>query len=97
VFAGNFQFTDEQFFTQFNRSEVAQDSYELLNASIAWRSSNEVWQVRLYGENLTDEEYFTNSLESGVPAPGTDPVVPQYFVGAPRTYGLKAQFNFGGE
>jgi hypothetical protein len=97
TFAGNIQFTDDQFFTQFNRDEVAQDSYSVWNARVTWVSADQAWQVALYGENLGDEEYFTNSLESGVPTAGVDPVVPQYFVGAPRTWGVKAQYSFGGE
>ncbi|MDH5256120.1 MAG: TonB-dependent receptor, partial [Gammaproteobacteria bacterium] len=95
--SGNFQFVGDQFFTQFNRDDVGQDSYSLYNARLTWRSNDDVWQVALYGENLGDEEYFTNSLESGVPTAGVDPYVPQYFVGAPRTWGVKAVYSFGGE
>lgn len=48
----------------------------------------------MYGNNLDDEEYFTNALESGVPTPGVDRVVPQFFVGAPRTYGVRVKYLF---
>ncbi len=95
--AGNFQFVGDQFFTQFNRDDVGQDSYSLYNARLTWRSNDDVWQVALYGENLGDEEYYTNSLESGVPTAGVDPYVPQYFVGAPRTWGVRALYSFGGK
>jgi iron complex outermembrane receptor protein len=95
--AGNLQYTDDQYFTQFNRDAVAQDSYSVWNARVTWGSADGAVQVALYGENLGDEEYFTNSLESGVPTAGVDPVVPQYFVGAPRTWGVKVQYNFGAD
>jgi iron complex outermembrane receptor protein len=95
--AGNLQYTDDQYFTQFNRDAVAQDSYSVWNARVTWGSADGAVQVALYGENLGDEEYFTNSLESGVPTGGVDPVVPQNFVGAPRTWGVKVQYNFGAD
>lgn len=96
ILSGNLQFVDDQFFTQFNRASVAQDSYSVLNARITWLSPDQRWLLALYGDNLGDEEYFTNALESGVPTAGVDPVVPQYFVGAPRTWGVQARYSFGG-
>jgi iron complex outermembrane receptor protein len=90
---GNFQFTDEQFFTQFNRPNVAQGSYQVLNAKLSYISGDGRWRITLFGDNLTEEDYFTNALESGVPTPGVDAVLPQYFVGAPRTYGLQVSYQ----
>jgi iron complex outermembrane receptor protein len=92
-FWANVQFTDEQFFTPFNRSNVAQDSYEVVNGNVSYITDDGRWRFTLYGENLTDEDYFTNALESGVPTPGVDPVVPQYFVGAPRTWGVQVRYR----
>lgn len=91
---GNWQYTDSQFFTPFNRATFEQGSYNVFNASVTWRASEDRWHVSLYGANIGDEDYFTNALESGVPTPGVDPVVPQFFVGAPRTWGGRLQFNF---
>ncbi|UCG71384.1 MAG: TonB-dependent receptor [Chromatiales bacterium] len=92
-FWANLQFTDEQFFTQFNRSNVSEDSYELLNAKLSYVTDDGKWRFSIYGDNLTDEDYFTNALESGVPTPGVDPVVPQYFLGAPRTWGVQVRYR----
>lgn len=89
----NLQFTDEQFFTAFNRSNVMEDSYELLNAKLTYVTDDQRWRFTLYGDNLTDEDYYTNALESGVPTPGVDPVVPQYFLGAPRTWGVQVRYR----
>jgi iron complex outermembrane receptor protein len=93
---GNWQYTDDQFFTPFNRANFEQDSYSVLNASLTYRTADGRWAVSVYGDNLGDEDYFTNALESGVPTPGIDPLVPQFFVGAPRTWGVRVKFNYGG-
>lgn len=93
-FWGNWQYTDSQFFTPFNRANFEQESYSLFNASVTYRAAGDTWSVALYGANLADEDYFTNALESGVPTPGVDPLVPQFFVGAPSTVGLRFQYSF---
>ncbi len=85
------QHTGDQFFSVFNRPNVAQDAYDLFNASIGISSSDGRWDARLWVRNLADEEYFSNLFESGV----TDVlVIPQGFVGPPRTYGVSVGFNF---
>ena len=91
-FWGNWQHTAGQFFTPFNRADFEQKSYEVLNAKVTYRSG-ENWAVSLYANNLTDKDYFTNMLESGVPTAGVDPVVPQYFLGAPLTWGVRFTYN----
>jgi iron complex outermembrane receptor protein len=93
---GNWLYVDDQFFTQFNRPNVMQESYNVLNARLSYRTAGRAWRFTLYGENLGDEEYFTNALESGVPAPGVDPVVPQFNLGAPRMWGVQVAYNYGG-
>ncbi|SCW35156.1 iron complex outermembrane recepter protein [Sphingobium faniae] len=64
-----------------------QPSYTLLNTSVGWKSPRNVWGVRVWARNITDEYYYASankggSGESFVPAP-------------PRTYGitLSARFN----
>ncbi len=89
----NWQHTGSQYFTPFNRASFKQDSYDLINARVSYKAT-ENWEISVYGQNLSDEEYFTNALESGVPTPGVDRVVPQFFVGAPRTYGVRIRYLF---
>jgi iron complex outermembrane receptor protein len=85
------QHTGDQFFSVFNRPSIAQDAYDLFNASIGIRSSSGMWDLRLWVRNLTDEEFFSNLFESGV----TDTlVIPQGFVGPPRTYGVSLGFFY---
>ena len=66
------------------------EGYDLFNASVEW---NEVMgsrlDLRLYGRNLTDEEYATG----GVSVWTTGFVT--YMLGAPRTYGLEMRYRFG--
>jgi iron complex outermembrane recepter protein len=61
-------------------SNAQQDVLDLFNGSISWYSSNEKWNVRLWGKNLSDKRYWsfaneTTTVTKQVPAP-------------PRTYGL---------
>ena len=90
-FRAEWQHTGDQFFSVFNRPNVAQDAYDLFNASVGVAAANGSWTARLWVRNLADEEYFSNLFESGV----TDTlVVPQGFVGPPRTWGLTLSLNF---
>lgn len=63
-----------------------QDLINMINASVTWRSADEKWNVRLWGKNLSDEEYWSFANETGtvtkqVPAP-------------PRTYGITFTTTF---
>lgn len=64
-----------------------QKSYELLNASINWTSSDERYSIRVWGQNLTDTKY----LSQGVSAAVGD--LRAY--AAPRTYGVTLTTRFG--
>lgn len=89
---GDYAYKSKQYFTQFNRDAVSQDSYGLLNLRVGYRAPDDRWAVTLWADNVADEEYFSTVLESGVPAPGG--LVPQAVLGAPRTYGLSFRFGF---
>ena len=63
-----------------------QDEFDIFNASITWYSEGDDWNVRLWGKNLTDEEYFsfgnqTATITKKTPAP-------------PLTYGLTYTMHF---
>ena len=67
-----------------------ESSYTVANARIAYGAEDGRWQVAIFGDNLTDEEYrvyaFDSSLFAGVVAG---------VYGRPRTYGVTASFRFG--
>lgn len=65
---------------------IEESPYDLFNAQIALTPAHERWVVKLFGNNLADEEYYTQvaastQVDSGAP-------------GAPRTYGVEFQYNF---
>ncbi|RZD34264.1 MAG: hypothetical protein CXT75_10150 [Methanobacteriota archaeon] len=88
---GSYQKQGKQYFTQFNRESVSQDSFNLLNFNAKYKPQNVNWELSFYIHNLTDEDYITDILESGVV---TGQTVPQGVFGPPRTYGIKMSFNF---
>ncbi|MGI9225875.1 MAG: TonB-dependent receptor [Woeseiaceae bacterium] len=70
---GQISHQSEIFHTQFNDPLIGQDSITLLDARAAWTSADDKFEVAAYGKNLTDEEYFQNtvrftSLSEGNPA-----------------------------
>jgi iron complex outermembrane receptor protein len=59
-----------------------QPSYHRSDASIGYESPNGVWNVQLFVKNIEDEI----KIESRVPG--------SFFVSDPRTYGIRARYNF---
>ena len=85
-----FKNKESSFFTQFNRESVSQDSFNLLNFNAAYRPNND-FELSFYIHNITNEDYITDILESGVV---TGQTVPQGVFGPPKTYGMKMSINF---
>jgi iron complex outermembrane receptor protein len=87
---GDVQFTDDFCFTVLCAPVEKEKGYTLLNARIGYGASDGRWEVALWGDNLTDEEYrvyaFDSSLFAGVVAG---------VYGKPQTYGVSATFRFG--
>ncbi|MFK8048193.1 MAG: TonB-dependent receptor [Halioglobus sp.] len=65
-----------------------QDSLNLLGARIGLES--ESWSVVVWGENLTDEEYYTDYNPAEFSGSATDIGFPSQ----PRSYGVDVRFNF---
>ena len=74
----------------FNIDAASQESYGLLRASLGFTSADDKWSVRLFGDNLTGETYFTNQILTGT-VYGAEFVGP---LGSPSTYGVDLRFNF---
>ncbi|HEY4647335.1 MAG TPA: TonB-dependent receptor, partial [Steroidobacteraceae bacterium] len=75
------------FFTTNNQGP--QEAYTILNGRLTWVSPDNSWEVALYGQNLTDEEYFNGKL-SLVGFFGREQGNP----GTPQTWGLTFERNF---
>lgn len=76
-----------QFFENDNRPVSLEPSFSLLNASVRFVSTDESWNVTLWGKNLNDELYRVNSIavaDSGFTR-----------IGPPRTWGLTFNAYFG--
>jgi iron complex outermembrane recepter protein len=66
-----------------------QDGYTLLNGRLTWTTTDNKWQMELYGKNLADKGYFDGKL-SLIGFFGREQGNP----GAPRTYGFSFTRNF---
>jgi len=70
-----------------NNPTAKQPSYDLVNASVRWTSSNGKYDVRLWANNILKEEYYSyvsSQTRSGV----------KYAPAAPRTYGVTFGFHY---
>ncbi|WP_460994611.1 TonB-dependent receptor [Spongiibacter taiwanensis] len=79
-----YYYNDGFFWEPDNRTE--QDSYDVLNAEIAFTTKDENWRFRIFGRNLLDSEYSYYSQQSSFGD----------FVSAapPRTYGVEVEYRF---
>lgn len=68
-------------------NRITQNSYHLINASLTWTLNDPRFSLQLFGRNLGGVYYFAGAAEG---TGGNDVHLP----GAPRTYGVKARFNF---
>lgn len=85
---------DKVFFKPSNNPLFTGTATTLVNGRIAWQPSSEVWEIALYGRNLTDERYVSYSTV-GTGATGvSNPSLPLYIYGEPRQYGVQARYFF---
>jgi iron complex outermembrane receptor protein len=85
------QYTDDFCFTVLCAPVEKEKGYTVLNARVGYGAQDGSWEVAVFGDNLTEEEYrvyaFDSSLFAGVVAG---------VYGKPRTYGVRAMYRFGG-
>ena len=63
------------------------DDRNLVNTKLGWRNDN--WNVSIWGKNLTDDEYATQTASTFL-ITGMD----AYFLAPPRTYGATLRYDF---
>jgi iron complex outermembrane recepter protein len=85
------RYQSKTYFTQFNRPEIAQKSYTIVNGRVTWTSDSDKFSIGAFVNNMFDKVYFTEILESGAFNPQ---LVAQGYVAPPRTYGVTASVNF---
>ena len=64
------------------RGKIA--AQNILDASIAYSSRDGRWQIRVFGKNLLNDQYYVNT----VPAESVG------WPGAPRSYGVTAVYQY---
>lgn len=67
-------------------NQRSQDAYGLLSLAARWTSPSDSWNVTVYGNNVTDEEYLIFSAAGFL---GNNQIY-----GAPATWGAQAEFRF---
>jgi len=72
-----------------NNGQSSQEGMWLWNARLGVISPDGLWDLSLWGQNLTDKFYVTQSYDN---LGGIFPS--QNFLGMPRTYGLSARYHF---
>lgn len=81
-------FTDDFYFDVYNTERTASEAYWLHNLRLDFLSKHEGWQLGVWVKNVSDEEYYTSTLD--LQTFGFD----YGHIGAPRTYGAELRLNF---
>jgi iron complex outermembrane receptor protein len=85
----DYRLQSEIHFTAFNLPLETQQSYGLLSARVTWTDVTKRFSVAVFGENLTDEQYYTFGQDA-LQAQG----VAYTYLGRPREFGITAGFRF---
>lgn len=81
----NHAFKDEQYSGNSTSNSVLLPDYGVTNLRLRYRA-DEVWEVAVYGTNITDETYYTSGLDGRA---SNSPVgTLSYGLGTPREWGL---------
>ena len=91
---GSWIFYDDSYVTIDHDSRGFQDSYSLFNLSAGIQATSGRWDVRIWGRNVTDEEYILTLGNSAVPGNFGIRGSKVVYLGPPATYGLRAAMNF---
>lgn len=84
----SFRYQDDVYFGPDNNPYELQDGYGVLNLRIGWTDQDERFDVQLFVENATDEDYATHAFQSkGFP-------VSYRALGTPRRYGVRFGVSF---
>jgi iron complex outermembrane receptor protein len=86
----NYYWSDEVYFSAYNRKDDYQDSYHTTDARIVFESASESWYFALAAKNLEDDEVASQISLSEPTLGGIDTVQWQ----PPRTYTLTAGYYF---
>ncbi len=94
TFRSDFAWRDTVDFKRNNLPQFRSDTYALLNARVSYTSPNELWELSVYGTNLTDNRYATYITVGRNASGAADINVPVTVLGSPRQYGVQLRRNF---
>ena len=86
---GDYSYRDDMFMDSNNVELLHQDGYGLVNARLAFITTDEHWELALSGTNLSDERYLGN----GIAALDSFGTAEGYF-GRPREWGLSLRYRY---
>lgn len=91
---GDAAWRDKVEFKANNLPQFAGAAYTLLNARATYSTVGDVWELAVFGKNLTDERYATYKTV-GTDATGvSNPALPLAVYGEPRQYGVQVLRRF---
>ena len=85
----DYYYSGEKYFDQFNEDRSRQESYDLLNARLAFTSQDESWSLAAFGKNITDELVMLDVSTAALYGSGS---IVRF--APPRTYGLELNYSF---
>ena len=99
---GSWSWVDEQNVgaSSNNNPQSQQDSYSIINARAGLRSASGNWDVTLFGNNLTEEDYCSTIYDQGFgfPLGAVNPVnntsVQRCALGAPTHWAVRGSYRF---
>ena len=74
--------------------DIFQDEYWQLNGRVAVASFDDIWEVAITGENLTNEKIVTNATEVPLAVLNNGSATYAGFIRPSRTIGLNLRYNF---
>jgi iron complex outermembrane recepter protein len=83
-----------------NNPQALQDSYSIVNARLGLRSASGDWDITLFGNNLTEEDFCQTIFDQAFGGPlgaidnEKNTSVQRCVLGAPQTWNLKAAYYF---
>lgn len=86
----DYYWQDEFYTTAFNRPQDLIDSWDVVNAQVTLTSADERWNLRLFGQNLMNDDNIVGSYQTD-PSSG---LFTNAFLIEPRLYGATLGFNF---
>ncbi|QLC26492.1 TonB-dependent receptor [Parasphingopyxis algicola] len=85
---GDLRYESEYFADFVHTPGVRQPGYIKVNASLTYYDDDGRFSVGIWGQNLTNEATIAAAAAAGIPGPATA------YLSPPRTYGIRATFDF---